>query len=328
VAGAAALLLWLSGYPPIKSFEILIESTWRSPAGLALLLTKTMPLILTGLAVVMAFRGGFFNIGGEGQLYAGGISSAMVGVLDLGVPAPVHALLSIGVGVLAGSLWGALAGYLRAWRGVHEVIGTILLNFIALHLVNYLALGPLSAGGGVGRTAYIRPSAVLWVLPFPGNTLVSTGLLLSVACAFLCQGLLYRTEIGWETRALGENPIAARYAGISVNRYTVGLMALAGGLAGLAGALETCGTHHAFHAKFAPGYGFDGIAVAFLARAEPWAVIPAALFISTLRTADSALQFEVGVPKEMVLILEGALIVLIAVLHQRERARRLRGAVL
>ena len=328
VAVVAGFLLWFSGYPPLEAFKILIESSWGSPAGLALLLTKTIPLILTGLAVVMAFRGGLFNIGGEGQLYLGGISSAVVGTLDLGLPSPVHVFLSICVGICAGSVWGALAGYLRARRGVHEVIGTILLNFIALHLVNYLALGPLSAGEGVGRTAFIRSSATLWTLPFLGTSVVSTGLFISVACALSCQGLLYRTVIGWDARALGENPVAARYAGISIGRYTIGLMALAGGLAGLAGALETCGTHHTFHARFSPGYGFDGIAVAFLARAEPWAVIPAALFLSTLRTADSALQFELGVPKEMVLILEGVLIVLIAVLHQRERARRLEGAVL
>ncbi|MFH1743134.1 MAG: ABC transporter permease [bacterium] len=327
VVGAAALLLILSGFSPIEAFDILIRSSWGSPAGLELLLKKTVPLILTGLAVIIPVRAGLFNIGGEGQLYLGGICAAIVGALNLGVPRCPHILLAVGAGVCAGAAWGGFAGYLRAKRGVHEVISTILLNFIALYLVNYLALGPLSAGEGVGRTAFIRPTAELWMIPFAENAVISFGFFISIACALLCHGLLYRTGIGWSTRALGENPTAAQYGGISVTAYTIGLMALAGGLAGLAGALETCGIHRSFYARFGSSYGFDGIAVAFLARAEPWAVIPAALFLSTLRTADADLQFELGIPKETVLILEGVLIVLIAILHQHERRKRLEGAV-
>jgi len=326
VIGAAILLLGVSGYPPIRAFQILVNGSWGSVAGLALLLTKSMPLMLTGLAVVIPFRAGLFNIGGEGQLYLGAVTAAIVGTCDWGLPVVFHVPLTVGIGVAAGAFWGAFAGYLRAKRGVHEVIGTILLNFIALYLVNYLALGPLSAGEGIGRTAFIAPSARLVSLPFPGNNEVSTGLFIAIGCALLCQWFLRRTQAGWNARAIGENPVAAEYAGIPIHRYMVGVMAFGGGLAGLAGALETSGVQHTFFARFTSSYGFDGIAVAFMAQAEPWAVIPAALFLATLRTADRALQFELGVPREMVLILEGVLIVLVAVLHQRERARRLRRA--
>ncbi len=325
--GATFLLLAVSGYPPVRAFRILIEGSWGNAAGLALLLTKSMPLILTGLAVAIPFRAKLFNIGGEGQLYLGGISAAIVGTTVAGLPSAVHLPLTIGIGVCAGALWGAFAGFLRAKRGVHEVIGTILLNFIALYLVNYLVLGPLSAGEGIGRTHFLSPSATLWSLPFPGNNSVPTGLFVSAGCALCCQWLLYRTQLGWNTRAIGENPVASKYAGIRIHGYMIGVMAFAGALAGLAGALETSGVHRTFFAKFSSSYGFDGIAVAFMAQAEPWAIIPAALFLATLRTADQALQFELGVPREMVLILEGVLIVLVAVLHQRERAKRLERVV-
>jgi len=320
----AALLLWGAGYSPFEAFRVIIRSSWGSPAGLELLLLKSMPLILTGLAVIVPMRAGLFNIGGEGQLYLGGVVAAYIGSQVF--PIGLHIVAVIALGMCAGGLWGALAGYLKAKRGVHEVIGTILLNFIALHLVNYLVLGPLSTGQGVVRTAYIQSTAEMWRIQVAENCSISGGLFIALLCAFLCQGLLYRTPFGWNTRALGENPVASRYAGIPVARYTIVLMGAAGALAGLAGVLETSVIHRSFHARFGPGYGFDGIAVAFLARGEPWAVIPAALFLSTLRTADADLQFELGVPRETVLILEGVLIVLIAVLHQVERRKRLQEA--
>lgn len=320
---AAALLtslfLWGMGYSPLSVYQTLIASTWASPSGVMLVAVKASLLILTGLAVAIPYRAGLFNIGGEGQILWGGLAAAVVGACPLGIVGPFHLVLCLLLGALCGALWGWIAALLKNLRGVHEVISTIMLNFIAFQFVNELIFGALNAGAGASRTAFIAPSAFMPVLMSQGAADASWGIALSAALALAFSVLLYRTWFGFSLRAVGANPGACAYSGIAVSRIRSGSMLLGGGCAGLSGALQVTGVDHTLYARFAGGYGFDGIAVAFLALCEPWATIPAALTIATLRAADRSLQLDVNLPKEVVLMLEGVLIVCIAIFARRKQ---------
>jgi len=271
-------------------------------------LVKSVPLLLTGLSVAFAFRAGLFNIGGEGQLYAGAIAAAWVGGLHLGLPWPLYTVLVIVVSGVSGGLWGALPGWLKAKRGVHEVINTILMNHIAIQATDYLVTGPLKAGDYATRTRDIAVESRLPVLWYAAPIEVSWGVVLAVlACAYLAW-LLFRTATGFSIRAVGESERAAASVGISTKKVVVGTMGLSGSLAGIAGGFEVAGVHHTFYSQFSPGYGFDGIAVALLARNHPLGVIPAALLFGALRTADRWLQLSAGVPRDIVVIIQAATI--------------------
>lgn len=314
-----ALFLWLTGYSPAATFKTLIFSTWGTQSGLMLVTTKTTLLILTGLAVAIPYRAGLFNIGGEGQILWGGLAAALVGTWPLGYIGPLHGLACLGAGAVCGALWGWLAVPLKTYRGIHEVISTIMLNLIAFQFVNELTLGVLNAGEGLSRTEFIRETAFLPVLLSRGAADTSWGIALSAILAIAFSGILYRTWFGFSLRAVGENPTACSYSGITVGRVYRWAMILGGGCAGLSGAIQVTGVDRTFYARFAGGYGFDGIAVAFLALCEPWATIPAALAIATLRAADRSLQLDVNLPKEIVLMLEGLLIICIAVVSSRRK---------
>ena len=187
-----------------------------------------------------------------------------------------------------------------------------MLNFVAFQLVNELTLGWFQAAPGASRTAMIRESAHIPILYARGSGSVSWGIVLSMVIAVALSILLHRTWLGFQLRAVGNNVEAARYSGILCPRIQRYALMIGGGCAGLAGALETTGITHAFFARFTSGYGFDGIAIAFLAMGEPWAVIPASLFLATFRASDAALQLELGIPKEIVFAFEGILIICVA----------------
>ncbi|MGC9328114.1 MAG: ABC transporter permease, partial [Candidatus Hinthialibacter sp.] len=229
-------------------------------------------------------------------------------------------LVAVAAGLLGGALWGWIAAVLKNRRGVNEVISTIMLNFIAFQFVNELTFGAFNAGEGASRTAFVRESARLPVLAASGASDISSGILLSIAIAAALSWILYRTWFGFSLRAMGDNSTACRYAGISAARMYRWAMLIGGGCAGLAGAIQVTGIDHTFYARFSGGYGFDGIAVAFLSLCEPWAAVPAALVIATLRAADRTLQLDVNLPKEMIFLLEGVLIVCIAVFTRRRDA--------
>ncbi len=308
-----SIFLWLDSQSPFLVFKTIIFSSWGSPTGILLVITKTMLLIMTGLAVVIPYRAGLFNIGGEGQMYLGALSAAVVGAFPMQFLGPLHLFLCLATGILCGAIWASIAAFLKTFRGVHEVISTIMLNFIAFQLVNELAFNMLSAGEGTSRTAQILASAQMPILWSAGAAKTSWGILVSIITASGFSFVLYRTWFGFHMRAVGSNPKASRFAGIQVKRMYFWSMILGGGCAGLAGALETTSISHTFFARFTASYGFDGIAVAFLALCEPWAAIPSALIIATLRASDRSMQLDLGVPKELVLMLEGILIICVAV---------------
>ncbi len=312
-----ALFLWANGYSPWLTAYTIIESTWFSKSGFILVLSKTSIFILTGLAVVIPFRAGLFNIGGEGQMIAGALIAAVIGTIPMGPLGFLHIVIALLSGVMLGGLWGGLAGWLKTSRGIHEVISTIMLNFVAFRIVNELTFSIFNAGESASRTAMIADSARLPVLLKIGASNTSIGIVIAMGLAIVLSVLLSRTWPGFHLRAVGANPHATESAGISSNRVQFWAMCVGGACAGLAGSVQSLGVDHTFYARFVGGGGFDGIAVAFLALVEPWATIPAALLIATLRASDRVLQLDIGLPKEFVFMLEGVLIISIAIFARK-----------
>jgi simple sugar transport system permease protein len=316
VLGCTVLLV-AAGERPTVLLEA-FQSTLFTGFGLGYTLFYTTPLIFTGLAVAICYHCGLFNIGAEGQLYIGAIAIVVVASLLPGLPAPLAVPVGILAAALAGGAWGGLAGFLKARRGSHEVIVTILLNFIAFSLVNYLILYPykqsetqnvetVSLGAG-----YHLPVLGDYFAAFKTTPLNAT-LFLAILTAVFFHFFLFRTTKGYELRAVGLSPIASRFSGIRVGRNTILALFLGGAVAGLVGVNEAMGYQHKIIEGFSPGYGFTGIAVALLARNNPLGILLSAFLFGTLHNASRELEFlSEKVTKELSLVLEGTLIAFIA----------------
>ena len=314
------VIVVLGGGNPAAAVSAIVYGSVGTPVNLAGTLVKTVPLLLTGLSVAIAFRAGLFNIGGEGQLYAGAVAAAWLGAMDLGLPRLLHLVLVFVSAGVFGGLWGGIAGWLKARRGVHEVINTIMLNYIAIYASDYLIRGPLSAGRHTTRTRDIVHEASLPVIWEAPPMQVSWGIIIALLLCAACAWMLFRTPFGFDFRTVGKNTDAADTVGIRSGRIVVIAMVLAGGFAGIAGCIEITGVHHTMYAQFSPGYGFDGIAVALLGRSHPVAIIPAAFLFGGLRTADRWLQLSAGVPRDIVIIIQA--IAILAVGLKTARAKR------
>ncbi|MGD1996479.1 MAG: BMP family ABC transporter substrate-binding protein [Anaerolineae bacterium] len=275
------------------------------------------PYIFAGLAVALGFRCGLFNIGAEGQYFIGGIASVFIGYSLKGLPWFVHLPLAVAAGMAGGALWAGIAGYLKAKTGAHEVINTIMLNYIAYRLADYL----LQRGGPMARPGEYRPVSpeieTSAYLPqfFPGDPSIrlNVGLLLAFVAVGVVYWLLFKTTVGFEIRAVGANPRASRTAGISVARNFVLAMALSGALAGLAGAHDILGVLHFMPNAFFAGYGFDSIALALLGKSHPVGVLLASLLFGFLRAGAQRMQAPpASVPIDIISILQALIIILIA----------------
>ena len=274
------------------------------------------PYIFAGLAVALGFRGGLFNIGAEGQYFIGGLASVYVGYSLKGVPWFIHLPLALLAGMAGGALWSAIAGFLKAKTGAHEVINTIMLNYIAYQLADFM----LNVGGPMSRpnsslpvSPFVEQSAYLpQFFPSDPATNVNVGLFLALATVFVVQWLLFRTTIGFEIRAVGANPRAARTAGISVAKNIIMAMGLSGALAGLAGAHDVLGVIHYMPNAFFSGYGFDSIALALLGKSHPIGVLLAALMFGFLRAGAQTMQGVAHVPIDIISILQALIIIFVA----------------
>jgi simple sugar transport system permease protein len=273
------------------------------------------PLIFTGLAVAVVFRAGMFNVGAEGQLAVGALAASAVGMLFPGCPAIAAIPCACIAACIAGGLWGAIPGWLRARRGSHEVITTIMFNFIAAGLCSYLALHPLRNRLSQNpETAEIAPQFKLSPFPFFDGAPVGWGLLLALVMSALVWGLLWKTVTGFEWRAVGRNEDAARVAGINVERARILAFSLAGALAGMVGIAEVLGNSGRFRIGFSPEYGFIGIAVALLGRNHPLGVVAAALLFGALHKGASELDMESErVTRELSLIFQALIILCVSV---------------
>ena len=293
-----AIILLISGANPIQAYAALFRGAFGSLTALVRTLEKATPLVFSGLAVAFAFKAGLFNIGAQGQLLFGAITAAAIGFGIEGLPAIIHVPLALLGGALAGGLYGAIPGALKVFTGAHEVITTIMLNYVAINITDYLADGPwkdTSAGNVVARTPAIQDAARI---PSVGG--IPMGFFLAVIAAVLVWWLLNRTTLGFDIRTVGLNPSAARYAGIKVAFTVILTMVISGALAGIGGAVETQGVVGRYQPGFNVGLGFDGITIALLGKTSPFGVIPAAILVGALRAGAANMQFEAGVAKEIV----------------------------
>lgn len=311
---AAVALLALTGvafgHSPIELLSILVHGSIGSRFALEGTLLKSVPLLLTGLSVVVAFRAGVWNIGGEGQFIVGALG-ALLGA-RYGV---VAALFAAAIG---GALWASIASLMRLWRNAPEVLTTILLNFIAIHLLGYAVNGPLQEAGGKYPQTDAIPDAA--ALPLLGTTELHGGIVLAVAVCVGLWFLLYRTTAGLRLRASGFNANAARWAGINVDAQIVRAMAISGAAAGLAGGIELLGVTHRLFERFAAGYGYAGIAVALLAQLHPLATLASALFFGALATGAGELQRSAGIAATVATFGQ-AIVILALIAFGRIRAR-------
>lgn len=274
-------------------------------------LVTATPYIFAGLSVALGFRCGLFNIGAEGQFFIGALCSAFVGYSIVGLPAYIHLPLAVLGGAAGGALWGVIPGYLKAKFGAHEVVNTIMMNWIAFKLSDWLLNGPMKASGFRPVTPNVELSAELPRF-FPDPIRLNWGLILAFVVAYALYWFLFKTTLGFEIRSVGANPDAAKYAGMSIVRNLVLVMAMAGGLAGLAGSAQVLGVDHWVGQGFSAGYGFDAIALALLGKSHPFGVVLSALLFGFLRSGATRMQSMAGIPIDIISIIQGMVIIFIA----------------
>ena len=314
-----ALAMVIAGSDPIAGYSALISGAFGTQAGFAETLVQTTALLFPALAVTIAFRGGLFNIGAEGQLVIGGLAAGALGAA-LPLP-PVLALpVLLAAGACGGAGWGAIAGWWRARFAASEVITTIMLNFLAVLLAQYLLTNVLRFAGGSGsETAPLPPSA--WLPPIVPGSRLTIAIVLGVLLAFALRLLLARTVFGYELRAAGEAPEVARRAGISLPRMTLQVMALSGACAGIGGAAIVTGVLHRFNTALSPGYGFIAIAVALVGDLDPLRVIAASFGFGILQAGALSMQSAGHVPKDVISVVEGIAVFALAARRFVARAR-------
>jgi simple sugar transport system permease protein len=274
-------------------------------------LVTATPYIFAGLSVALGFRCGLFNIGAEGQFFIGALCSAFVGYSITGLPGIIHLPLAILAGAAGGAIWGMIPGFLKARFGAHEVVNTIMMNWIAFKLSDWLLNGPMKASGFRPVTPTVEHTAELPRF-FPDPLRLNWGFILALVVAYGLYWFLFKTTLGFEIRSVGANPDAAKYAGMSIVRNLVLVMALAGGLAGMAGSAQVLGVDHWVGQGFSAGYGFDAIALALLGKSHPAGVVLAALLFGFLRSGATRMQSIAGVPIDIISIIQGLVIVFIA----------------
>jgi simple sugar transport system permease protein len=288
-AALSVVLLALSGlafgHTPGELLSILISGSVGSTFALEGTLLKSVPLLLTGLSVAIAFRAGVWNIGGEGQF--------LVGALGAFLGARYGMAAALVASLIAGALWASIASTMRLWRNAPEVLTTILLNFIAIHLLGYAVNGPLQEASGKYPQSDPVPAAA--TLPSLGASELHAGIIIAIVAAIGAWYLLYRTAEGLRLRATGFNRSAAKWAGINVDAQLVRAMAISGAMAGLAGGIELLGVTHRLFERFAAGYGYAGIAVALLAQLHPLGTLASAFFFGALTTGAGELQRTAGI---------------------------------
>jgi general nucleoside transport system permease protein len=306
------------GGDPFLAYKGLIEGSLGSKKALSETAIWATPYIFAGLAVALAFKGGLFNIGAEGQLALGAVFSALIGYalpewLGFDLPTIIHLPLAIFAGMLMGGVWAGIVGALKAYTGGHEVINTIMMNYIALNSTSFLLNGimkdknPLNV---IARTPLIAESAR--ISPLFEGLRVHWGFVLALLVAVLIWWLLNKTTLGFEIRTVGLNPDAAQYAGINVKRTIVLTMLFSGMLAGLAGAIEVTGLNYRHELGFSIGYGYDAIAIALLGKSHPLGVVLSALLFAAMRNGATRMQFLTQMPVDLISMIQAFILLFVA----------------
>jgi len=315
--GVSALTVFLSGSDPVVALTALAHGAFGDRFALSDTLLKTCPLLLTGLAVAVAFRTGIWNIGAEGQLLIGAVAATAVGSVCGALPFPLPLLAAVTAAALAGAFWSGIAAGLRVTRNVSEVISTIMLNFVAVRLIGWAVHGPLMETAG--RYPQSDPLPANAALPLLVGR-IHLGIPLALLLAVAIWGLLFRTAAGFRWRVCGQNPRAAEFAGFRPGRELVAAMLVSGALAGLAGAVEVLGVTGRLYEQFSAGHGYTAIAVALLARLHPAGVTLTALFFGALAAGSGALQRTVGVSAVLVAIVQATTILILLALDSPRAA--------
>jgi len=345
-------MLVLMDADPVKAYQALWEGAFGTKNAVADTLIKATPLLLVGIGTCISFRGGVVNIGGEGQMIMGGLAAVAVGLKIENQDPTLIIPLALVASFLAGAIWGAVAGILKAFSGVNEILSTIMLNQIAALTMMYLVRNTFIDPRQVSTAAPIPETARLpreYDLPRLGGaldkvwgwlgldggastwstTLVHIGIVIAIILAAVVYVLLWRTTVGYRIRAVGKNPRAARYAGINVRYYVVLSLLLSGGFAGLAGGIQVLGVRHRMNAEgggiaFTGNAGFNGIVAALFGRLHPLGTIPASLLFGALLVGGNKLQRAVQVPSALITALIGLVIVFVVSsdIFLRRRSRR------
>lgn len=306
------------GGNPFLAYFGLLQGSFGSARAISETAVWATPYIFAGLAVALAFKGGLFNIGAEGQLALGATTAALIGYalpewLGADLPAVVHLPLVIVTGAAVGAFWAAIVGYLKAYTGGHEVINTIMMNYIALNSISFLLNGPMkdpNPNNVIARTPEVAESARL--APIFEGLRVHWGFVFALLAAYLVWWMLNKTTLGFEIKTVGLNPDAAKYAGINVRRIIILTMILSGMLAGLAGTIEVTGLNYRHELGFSIGYGFDAIAIALLGKSHPLGVVLASILFAAMRNGATRMQFLTQMPVDLISMLQALILLFVA----------------
>lgn len=304
---SGAVLLALNGFNGWNVFDVMLFGVFQDMRSVSEILLKAIPLILIGVGLCVAFRCSIWNIGAEGQLYAGAVAATVVGVAFEGLSSWIYVPLVMVAGAMAGAAWAGIAGLLKVYFKASEIVTTIMLNYIALISTSYLVTGPLKdAASAYPQSAKLLKEA--WMPRILPPTRLHIGILVAVALAIALYYFLFRSSAGYAVRVVGINPHAARYAGMNVGRNIMLSICISGAMAGLAGAFEIAGVTHRLYQNISPGYGFEGIAVALLANNNPIGAIFSGGLFAVLRSGSELMQITAQVPQVLVSIIQGMVI--------------------
>ncbi|MBU0511720.1 MAG: ABC transporter permease [Chloroflexi bacterium] len=325
------LMLVILRVNPLEAYAALWEGAFGSTNAMAETLVKATPLLLVGLGICISFRGNVINIGGEGQMIIGAIAATLVGLIFTNWPGWVVILIALVVGFLGGAVWGGIPGALKAYFNVNEILSTVMMNAIAVQLMNFLLRGPMIDPAQAEKASKIPQTARLldaFRLPRWTPTRLHLGFLIAVGLAFLVYILLWRTTLGYRIRAVGQNPHASRYAGIDVKKRIVTALLLSGAFAGLAGAIQVYGVNYRMitdgsASGFTGSAGFNGIVAALFGQLHPLGTIPASVFFGALLVGANKMQRVVQIPSALITALNG-LVVVFVVSSEIWRKRRQR----
>jgi ABC-type uncharacterized transport system permease subunit len=334
-----SILILMDGRDPIIAFEGLFDGAFLEPRGLLTTFRNMVPLVLSGLSVAFAFKSGLFNIGVQGQLIVGAVMAAWVGFAVKGLPPVLHVTLAMLAAMLVGGLWAAIAGVLKAYADAHEVITTIMLNYIAIQFATWLIStgseesrpGPLASpkatADAIARTPEILKSARLPVIyTVPPNFDLHAGIFIAIIVSVVIMFVLYRTTFGFQLRMNGYNPTAAQYAGVNVKQVTILTMFIAGCLAGMAGGIQTLGVNHDYEGNQNLGLGFNGITVAFLAGNNPIGINFSAFLFGAMDAGTTRMALNADVAKELIQVIQAMILMFVAADQIIRRLYRIKAA--
>jgi ABC-type uncharacterized transport system permease subunit len=321
----SAVLILIQGANPLEAYGAMLRGSFGSVAALANTCVRAAPLLLGGLGVAIGFKAGLLNVGIEGQIYLGGSAAAVVGIMPLPVPAWLHLILAVSAGFLGGVLWGLIPAYLKAYRGISEIVVTLMLNYVGIQVCSLLVHEPsplAEKGAFFPQSPPILASAHLPIL-IKGTSL-HLGIVIGLVAALILYFVLKYTPFGMRTRMVGQNPEAARFAGVNVKKQIVMVLLLSCGLGGLAGTGEVLGLKLRLFDYFSGGLGYDSIAVALMANSNPIGVIFSALFFGALRAGAGKMETAVGIKSPIVQVIQALAVLFVIMIGFAEYKRTTR----